>query len=331
MLGIDVENLGNLLDMNILVYFHSVCLGWQLGYHRTDVVVAVIVHNIVGCDESWYISTCFLWKVWIDFPVICLALGTMDSLVYLGWSAVVGCNNEVPVVEDLIEIAQVVGCGIRCLHWVAALIVEGVYLQTIALACAQHELPKTCSSYAGNCLGVECRLDNRQIFQFQWQVICFQCLLEDRHVEVAGTQHEAYRATKFAAVAVDELLHYLVVWHFNESRESLQSVDIYLCFENRIHITVFARGVGHHVSLCIVEVKKAVEVVFQTFRNFDFLLLTVLVGYGNHIVIVFCIVVLGLNALPAKQHRCCHDDYFLHYLMSIVFYFNYMLLFRLVF
>lgn len=78
-------------------------------------------------------------------------------------------------------------------------------------------------------------------------------------------------------------------------------------------------------------VKKAVEVVFQTFRNFDFLLLTVLVGYGNHIVIVFCIVVLGLNALPAKQHRCCHDDYFLHYLMSIVFYFNYMLLFRLVF
>ena len=178
--------------MYVLVHFHGVRLHWQLGYHRTDVVVAIIVHDVVGCDEGWHVSTGLLWQVWIDLPIVCLALGTVDSFVHLGWSAVVGCDDEVPVVVDLVEVAQIVGCCIGCLHWVASLIVEGIYLQAVAFSGAEHKLPESGGSHAGYCLRVECRLDYRQILQLQWQVVGFQRLFEDRHVEVAGTEHEAY-------------------------------------------------------------------------------------------------------------------------------------------
>jgi membrane-bound lytic murein transglycosylase D len=41
-------------------------------------MLAVVVHDIVGCDECWYISTGLLWEVWIDAPVVSGTLGTVD-------------------------------------------------------------------------------------------------------------------------------------------------------------------------------------------------------------------------------------------------------------
>ena len=164
----------------------------------------------------------------------------MDGLVYVGRTAVVSCDNEVPVVEEFVEITQVVSGCIRCLHWIAALVVEGIYLQAIAFSGGKHKLPETCGSYSGNGFRVKCRFYDRQVFQLQWQVVGFQCLFEDRHVEVAGAEHEAHGAAELAAIAVDEFLYHLVVWHFDEGRQSLQAVDIYLFFENRVHIAILA-------------------------------------------------------------------------------------------
>lgn len=87
-------------------------------------MLAVVVHDIVGCDECRYISTGLLWEVWIDVPVVSRTLGTVDGLVYLAWTAVVGSDYQSPVIEDLIEITQVVGCSIRCFHRVAAFIYQ---------------------------------------------------------------------------------------------------------------------------------------------------------------------------------------------------------------
>lgn len=154
MLNVDVEHLGYLLHVDILVYNHGVCLGWQLCYHRTDVVVAVIVHNVVGCDKCWYISSCLLWQVGINIPVIGIALGTMDGLVDIGRSTVVGCDDQAPIVEYLVQVAQIVSGCIGCLHRVAALIHECVDLQTITLGCREHELPQAGAPTRDTALGL---------------------------------------------------------------------------------------------------------------------------------------------------------------------------------
>ena len=94
MLYVDVQHLGYLLNMYVLVHFHGVRLHWQLGYHRTDVVVAIIVHDVVGCDEGWHISACLLGEVGIDVPVIGRTFGAVDSLVDLVGSTVVGSDDK---------------------------------------------------------------------------------------------------------------------------------------------------------------------------------------------------------------------------------------------
>ena len=108
MLDVDVENLGNLFQVNILVDQYGICLYWQFCYHWADIVVAIVVHDVVGCNECWDISTSLFWKIWIDVPVISITLSAMDSLVDIGWTAVVCSNDKTPVVEYLVEVAQIV-------------------------------------------------------------------------------------------------------------------------------------------------------------------------------------------------------------------------------
>ena len=87
-------------------------------------MIAVVVHDVVGSNESWYISTCFLWQIWIDVPVVGVAFCTMDGLVDIGWTAVVSCNHEAPIVEYLVQVAQIVSGCIGCFYRVAAFIDE---------------------------------------------------------------------------------------------------------------------------------------------------------------------------------------------------------------
>lgn len=46
-------------------------------------MIAVVVHDVVGSDESWYISTCFLWQIWIDVPVVGVAFARWMALLTL--------------------------------------------------------------------------------------------------------------------------------------------------------------------------------------------------------------------------------------------------------
>lgn len=112
-LDVDVEHLGNLLQMKVFIDNHGVGLNRQLGHHRTDIVVAIVVHDVVGCDEGWHISACLLGEVGIDVPVIGRTFGAVDGLVDLVGATVVGSDDQAPVVENFIEVAQIVGGSIR--------------------------------------------------------------------------------------------------------------------------------------------------------------------------------------------------------------------------
>ena len=134
--------------MKVFVDNHGVGLKRQFGHHRTDVVVAIVVHDVVGCDEGWHVSACLFGEVGIDVPVIRRTFGAVDGLIDLVGATVVGSDDKAPVVENLIEVAQIVGGSIRGFHWVATLINERVDLKSVALACAYHELPEAGGSYA---------------------------------------------------------------------------------------------------------------------------------------------------------------------------------------
>ena len=88
--------------MYVAVHHNGVALCRQFGHHRADVVVAIIVHDIVGGNKGRHIATCFFGQVGVDVPIVGEAFGTVYSLVDALWATVVGCNHKVPVAKYFI-------------------------------------------------------------------------------------------------------------------------------------------------------------------------------------------------------------------------------------
>ena len=101
---------------------YRICLYGQGCRHGADVVFAVVVHDIVGSDEGRHISPRLSWQVRVDFPIILFAFGAVYGFVDVFGACIVCGDNEVPVAEYAIEVAQVVCCGVRRLGDVAALV-----------------------------------------------------------------------------------------------------------------------------------------------------------------------------------------------------------------
>ena len=74
LVDIHTEHLSHLLEVYVAVYDHGVGLYGQVCTHRTDIVLTIVVHYIVGGDERWYVATCFLRQIRIDAPVVFLAV-----------------------------------------------------------------------------------------------------------------------------------------------------------------------------------------------------------------------------------------------------------------
>ena len=98
-------------------------------------MIAVVSHDVIGCDEGRHVATGLTWQVGIDGPVVLVllcdgillstSLGSAmatDGLVDVLRTAVIGRNHEVPVAEDTVEVAQQTGSGKGGLHWVATLV-----------------------------------------------------------------------------------------------------------------------------------------------------------------------------------------------------------------
>ena len=219
-------------------------------------MLAVVVHDIVGRDEGRHIAARLTGQIGIYLPVVAFASGTVDGAVDILGTAIVGRNHEVPVAENFVEIPQITGGGVGGLDGVAALIHERVHLQSVLLTGGQHKLPESRGTHARDGVGVQTRLNDRQIAQFERHVVGFQCLFKDGHVEVACSQPEAYGAAQPGGIAVDELAHHLIVGHFHDVGQTTQATDVFLIRIFGIFVAVVAVAVGCQIHLRIIELQQ---------------------------------------------------------------------------
>ena len=183
------------------------------------------------------------------------------------------------------------------------------------LARGHHELPQTGSAHARCGLGVECRLDDGQVFQFERQSVGFEGFLKDGYIEIGCPQHVADRVAQAVGIAVDEFLHDVVVGHFHDIGQAFQPVDIHLFVVGGVHVLVVAVFVGLQVCFRVVEVEQTVEFNAHGFGQVDFLLLSLAVGNDNLVVFV----VLGLHrAVDTEEHGGDGEKYsFLHKIVDV--------------
>ena len=188
----------------------------------------------------------------------------MHRLVYVAGAAVVSCNHQGPIAINLIEVSQELGGGIRRLDRVASFIDETIYFQAIAFSCSKHKLPQTGCPDSARRSGVECRLDDGKILQFQRNSVIVECFFEDGNIKIASTEHIGNRASQAAAILVDEALHNAVVGKLHHSRNALQAFLIYLRSKGGIVVGVLTSAVGTEICLCVPFHQQGIDVVGHT-------------------------------------------------------------------
>lgn len=114
----------NLLQMDVSRHHHCICLCRQCAVHRTDVMLRVVGHHVVGSYESRHVTSCFFWQIGINLPIVFCSSRPLYCLVDVSRSTVVSSDDEVPVAKHLIEIAQIVCSSKRSLDGVATFVNE---------------------------------------------------------------------------------------------------------------------------------------------------------------------------------------------------------------
>ena len=284
-INVEIQHMGNLLKVHLLINHHRIGLGRQTTVHRTDIVQRIVGHHIVGCYEGRHVATRFTGQVRVNLPVVLRPARALDGLVHIAWTAVIGSNHQVPVAKHLIEVAQQVGSSIGSLDGVATLIDQRVDLQVILLTSSQHKLPETGSSHARDSLRIEGRLNDGQVFQFEGYLIGFERLFEDRHIEIAGSQTVGYRSAKALGIAVDEVLDNIIMSHLHHRRHARQTVDVHLFGIVGVlvlEITV-VRG---EVGLCHILAEQTVQVVGHGLGEVNHFLVTTLVNHDEFVFLI---------------------------------------------
>ena len=311
------EHVGNLLEVNVAVDDDGVGLGRQFRAHGADVVLAVVVHHIVCSDEGGHIASCLARQIGVDDPIVVLSFGTVDGLVDVFGSAVVGCDDEVPVAEDFVEVAQIACGGPRGLQRVAPFVDQRVHFKTVLLTGGEHELPQPGSAYMRHGVGVETRLNDGQVFQFERQAVGFECFLEDGHIEVAATEHDADRLATVFRVAVDEFPHNVVVGHFHHGGQLAQTQFINIVFKIGVFVGAVAVGIGLQVGLRGVEFEQAVHFGCHGFGQVDDFGFAFCVDDGN-----LGVVLCHCGDRAANEHCCNEQVVFFHYSHNFRFVLN---------
>ena len=65
--------------MDVLIDHNRVALRRQTRVHRTDIVLTIIIHDVVGRNEGGHIATCLCRQIGVELPVIFLATSTVDA------------------------------------------------------------------------------------------------------------------------------------------------------------------------------------------------------------------------------------------------------------
>ena len=148
------------------------------------------------------------------------------------------------------------------------------------LACTNHKLPQSGGSGSRHSLGVQGRLDDRQVFQFQWQLIGFEGFLEDGQIEIGCSKHVTDGVAQAPTIAVDELLHHIVVRQFHHRRNPAQALYVHLLGIDRVHILHLAVAGIAQIGLRHIQVHQAVQVVGHRLGELYHFLVSLVVGDG---------------------------------------------------
>ena len=103
----DMANIGNLLEMQVTADKHSIRGLGDIGLHGAYIVLAIVCHDIIGSDECRHVASGFTGQEVIDFPIIRFPVGAPDGLADVARSSVVGGDDQVPNVVDLIPVLQI--------------------------------------------------------------------------------------------------------------------------------------------------------------------------------------------------------------------------------
>ena len=121
----NVEHLSNLTEINSIVHHHSVNDKRFRGEGGADVVLVVVGHHIGCSDKTGHVATSLLGQVVVDFPEVgVLIAATPDSLVYIAWTTVIGCNCKSPVAIGVVELFEKLRCHFAGTVWVTTLVNE---------------------------------------------------------------------------------------------------------------------------------------------------------------------------------------------------------------
>ena len=223
---IHLQKIRYLLEMERAVHDDRVGSQRQAGLQGAEVVLAMVGHDVIGGDEERHIRPCLLGQVGEDLPEIGFPARSLDGLVDVARAAVVGCQDQVPVLIDGIHVLEIAAGGVGGFHRVASLIDKAVDLEAVALARREHELPKARGADSREGDGVERALDHGEIFQFDRQPMLVEYLLDDGEIEVGHSQHITHQVALALGIEVDAIADDVIVRQGNDTGQAFQSLDI---------------------------------------------------------------------------------------------------------
>ena len=207
----DVQILADLLEVHALGGADGVGQHRFLNGRLADAVLFTVVHGVVGGNEDRHVVACLAGQVGIDGPEIAFAAGTADGFVDITAAAVIGSDDEVPIMIDGVHAAQETARGVGRFDGVHTFVHQRVDLQSEQLAGGGHELPQSGGTHVRAGDGIEGGLDDRQVLQFVRQVVSCQGFFEDREVVLAHAHHACYLFGAALDVSHNEGAHTFVV------------------------------------------------------------------------------------------------------------------------
>ena len=191
------------------------------------------------------------------------------------------------------------------LDGVAALVDQAVHVEPVGFPRGNHELPKSGRAHPRGGTGIEGRLNDGKVFEFERKLVAFQGFFEDGNIEIVGSQHVGDGTAQAGAILVNEFPHHFVVGHLNDVRQAVEARDVFLFAVFRVLVRTFALFVNVQIIPGVPFMEQAVYFIRHAFGQVDdFVFSRPLVVHGD--------VVLGLQPHCAPCHHAAYSDFSYH-------------------
>src|SRR5215207_6370002 len=110
---------------------------------------SITLHNIMGGNELLYMIPRFRRQMVLQVPEIAASTST-DGRIHITRSAIVGGNDQKPVIIFSIKVGKITGGSSRAFVEIPALVNVAVHFQAEISGRARHELPGTGRTYSGS-------------------------------------------------------------------------------------------------------------------------------------------------------------------------------------